>query len=159
MTQSILIGKGRRVTIDELRAVSTGAASLESTSETPSAGADLSASLSRLSLSDATLLSPSVTRAALTLLAMTLSRGNCREVDLSDRLVDVVNHCEGMTLPGVATEFVKALGEDGNALLEGGKAKEFVGRAIGLARIALSLSTGECVRCMYMIFYTVHFIV
>ena len=80
-------------------------------------------------------------------------------MDLSDRLVDLVNHhhcCGGssekMQLPRDATEFVKALlgeeeGSDSSAslLLEGGKAKEFVGRAIGLARIALSLSTGECV--------------
>ena len=145
----ILIGKSRRITLDELRAASKdGTLEMQEANDAAMPEDSLSSSLSKLTLTENTL-SPAVTRAALTLLAMTLAQGNCAEVVLAGRFVDLVNNCEqGVQLPTDATEFAKALvGADGKEsclLMKDGKAKGFVERVINLAKIALSLSLGKC---------------
>ena len=146
----ILIGKSRRITLDELYAASKdGTLEMQEASDVAVPDDSLSSSLSKLTLTDSgNALSPAVTRTALTLLAMTLAQGNCMEVSLAGRLVDLVNNCaQGVQLPSDATEFAKALfGSEGNEslLMKDGKAKGFVERVINLAKIALSLSLGKC---------------
>ena len=152
----ILIGKSRRITLDELRTVADHGALLEmvhdgqevDASNQSVAGEELVASLRNLTLSDDAL-SPSVTRAALTLLALTLSQGNCIETVLAAKVVEVVNTHVEVRLSGDVEEFVTGLagivGEGDHSLLmeKDGKVKDFVGRVIGLARVACSLSLGK----------------
>lgn len=137
---------------------------------------DVAAALSKLSLSlsDSTnsgdggvdsLLSPQATKAALTLLSLTLSQGRVYRSDncgdkfvLAGAIVDLVNYANDggsgggvLQLPAEATLFastlVTLLGEalcPKEALLEdGGEAKSFLGRLIPLARISLCLSQGR----------------
>lgn len=122
---------------------------------------DVTAALSKLSLGDdktqvVTAMSPDVTRASLTLLALTLAQGNnCDEHRLSAKIVDLLNansaddKAGGVQLSTDPTEFavgLSALDREG-VLLESanGVAKSFVGRVISLARISLGLVLGEYV--------------
>lgn len=144
----ILIGKARRITLDELRAAANGAllemheAGVDAPAP-PSNADDLSSALRNLNIDG---MSSKTTRASLTLLALTLAQGNCIETALSSKLVDVLNRGGEMRLPLEPEAFAKALKEldsEGVLLEKSGEVKSFVGRVISLARISLSLSMGE----------------
>ena len=149
----MLIGKSRRLTLDELSSLSRSEARAEfqsSDDETggggddDSAGLDVGAGLAGLSL-DAELLSPGATRAALALLALTLSqgrvvRGDCAQ-SLAEKLVDAAN-ADGIRLPADSPGLVSAV----NSVMEGSvlEDKPYVSRAVSLARLGVVLAQGEC---------------
>lgn len=151
---SVLIGKSRRLTLDELSSLSRSEARAEfqsSDDETggggddDSAGLDVGAGLAGLSLDDAELLSPGATRAALALLALTLSqgrvvRGDCAQ-SLAEKLVDAAN-ADGIRLPADSPGLVSAV----NSVMEGSvlEDKPYVSRAVSLARLGVVLAQGEC---------------
>jgi len=172
MLQVILIGKGRRITLDELSNLSRGNAKLEMQGEdtaidTAESGTDdalLSAALDKLSLNDgessADMLSSGATIASLSLLALTLVqgrvvRGECA-TQVASELVDIVNaivtnqetadeSSKKVTLSTNSTEFAKGV----NLLIanEGLKGivedKSYLVRLISLARVSLMLSQGK----------------
>ena len=136
--QVILIGKGRRITLDELSNLSRGNAKLEmqgddTTNDTAESGTDdalLSAALDKLSLngegSNQEMLSSGATIASLSLLALTLVqgrivRGECA-TQVASELVDIVNtivtsqetavdesNSKKVTLSTNSTEFAKGV--------------------------------------------------
>jgi hypothetical protein len=123
MTRTILIGKGRRITLDELRAISNNGTSdvrLEMaqtdlpqqeegaaapTSSTNTTDEDLSSALSRLVLcpgDDGSMLSPAATKAALVLLSLTICQGrvlvskDCgAKYEIATRVVELINFLDG----------------------------------------------------------------
>lgn len=148
---TILLGKGRRLTLDELHAASHG-----TTFEIVDAPEDLlAATFDTLSLSannngsgnGGDMLSPAQTKAALTLLAQTLLQGDCRENALAMKLVHLMHSNERLQLAKDATQFVVALSslDDEGILMNDGVAKGFVGRVIDLTRVCLSVLLGECI--------------
>ena len=174
--QVILIGKGRRITLDELSNLSQGNAKLEmqgddTTTDTAESGTDdalLSAALDKLSInggegSNRDMLSSGATIASLSLLALTLVqgrvvRGECA-TQVASSLVDIVNtivtsqedgSSKKLTLSTNSTEFTKGV----NLLIanEGLKGivedKSYLVRLISLARVSLMLSKGKLVVCV-----------
>lgn len=130
MTQTILIGKGRRITLDELRATSKYGADvrLEMQLDAPPEDAapadttdELSLALSQLVLADGDLLSSAATKATLTLLALTLCQGrvlvsqDCgAKYELATRIVDLVNLLnekggDGFRLPVDPAKYARSL--------------------------------------------------
>mmetsp|Transcript_1613 Transcript_1613/g.3524 ORF Transcript_1613/g.3524 Transcript_1613/m.3524 type:complete len:950 (-) Transcript_1613:92-2941(-) len=170
MTQTILVGKNRRITLDELLSLSrigSGEAKLEvladdnnpnaaaddaNESEGCAAVADMVAAWENLSLSDGGggLLSPEATVASLALLSLTLSQGRVVRGDcatrLSSTLVDLANHLAEKTdgklrFPADAAGFVESV----NALVDDSLAgvvedRPYLGRLISLARVSLALA-------------------
>lgn len=170
--QVILIGKGRRITLDELSNLSRGNAKLEmqgddtaaSTAESGTDDALLSAALDKLSLnsgegSSEEMLSSGATIASLSLLALTLVqgrvvRGECA-TQVASTLVDIVNtiisqetsdeSSKKVTLSTNSTEFAKSI----NLLIANEELKgiiedkSYLVRLIALARVSLMLSQGK----------------
>ena len=171
--QVILIGKGRRITLDELSNLSRGNAKLEmqgddTTTDTAESGTDdalLSAALDKLSLnggdgSNQEMLSSGATIASLSLLALTLVhgrvvRGECA-TQVASSLVDIVNtiisqetvdgsNSKKVTLSTNSTEFAKGV----NLLIANEELKgiiedkSYLVRLISLARVSLMLSQGK----------------
>ena len=169
--QVILIGKGRRITLDELSNLSRGNAKLEmqgdDTTDTAESGTDdalLSAALDKLSLnsgegSNQEMLSSGATIASLSLLALTLVqgrvvRGECA-TQVASTLADIVNtiisqetvdgsNSKKVTLSTNSTEFAKGV----NLLIANEELKgiiedkSYLVRLISLARVSLMLSQG-----------------
>ncbi len=160
MTHTILIGKTRRITLDELAYIATGSAKLEmqqqqeneEEAEQPQSSADLASALQKLSLntsSNEELLSAEASIASLTLLALTISQGRIIRGDcaakLSAAIVDIVNNViegcgEPLRLSSNADGFAASVNE-----LVGGKLAivengPYLGRLISIARIALCLN-------------------
>uniref|UniRef100_A0A7S2LH49 Histidine--tRNA ligase, cytoplasmic n=2 Tax=Skeletonema marinoi TaxID=267567 RepID=A0A7S2LH49_9STRA len=161
MTRTILIGKARRITLDELASIATGSAKLEmqqqqtdeEAAEQPQSMADVASALQKLSLdtsSSGDLLSAEATIASLTLLALTISQGRIIRGDcaakLSSAIVDIVNNVleggsgEPLRLPSNADGFTTSVNElvGGElAILENGP---YLERLISIARISLCLN-------------------
>ena len=106
------------------------------------------AALNQLSLDGdgGDVMSPTVTRGALTLLSLSLAQGNCNENALAAKLVSLLNSAStNVRLPSDPVELVKALKSlDTEGVLMQKQDGGFVGRVVSLARISLSLSMGEC---------------
>ena len=164
MTRTILIGKARRITLDELASIATGSAKLEmqqqqqneEDAEQPQS-LDVASALQKLSLRSSSsngnnLLSAEATIASLALLALTISQGRIIRGDcaakLSSTIVDIVNSVPGesgvpLRLPSNADEFsdsVNAFVERELAILESGP---YLGRLISIARISLCLNNAR----------------
>eukprot|EP00577_Skeletonema_sp_RCC1716_P002826 CAMPEP_0113416170 /NCGR_PEP_ID=MMETSP0013_2-20120614/24978_1 /TAXON_ID=2843 ORGANISM="Skeletonema costatum, Strain 1716" /NCGR_SAMPLE_ID=MMETSP0013_2 /ASSEMBLY_ACC=CAM_ASM_000158 /LENGTH=936 /DNA_ID=CAMNT_0000303217 /DNA_START=49 /DNA_END=2859 /DNA_ORIENTATION=+ /assembly_acc=CAM_ASM_000158 len=161
MTRTILVGKARRITLDELASIATGSAKLEmqqqqteeEAAEQPQSMADVASALQKLSLDTSAsgdLLSAEATIASLTLLALTISQGRIIRGDcaakLSSAIVDIVNNVleggggEPLRLPSNADGFTTSVNElvGGElAILENGP---YLERLISIARISLCLN-------------------
>ncbi|KAL7547592.1 hypothetical protein ACHAWF_010882 [Thalassiosira exigua] len=157
------IGGARRLVLDDLRSLSQGDARLEFRTADDAAeggGGDESAAaatsaLASLSLEDeAELLAPEATIASLALLASSLSQGRIVRGDCASKLVDklaelvnrILNEGTALRLPADSAAFAKAanalVGDDLGILEDG----PYLGRIVSLARMALMLSQGECLR-------------
>lgn len=175
MTHTILIGKGRRITLDELSSLSCGNAKLEMQLPTDDAPAEsnnvddsLVEGLNKLSLNSnpgtdgKELLSKGATAASLALLSLTLSqgrvvRGEC-STQLASKLVDLVNVIVGngnsddmknVQLPVDSAAYVASVNSLVGSELQGVlEDKSYVGRCISLGRVALMLAKGA----FYLIF-------
>jgi len=97
MVQPVLIGKGRRVTLDELQAVALYDGVLELHApdvQQPPVDEDLTAAVSALSLEEDELLTSSMTIAALTLLSINVAQGRVlkkHSLKVTAGLIDLVN--------------------------------------------------------------------
>lgn len=161
MTRTILIGKTRRITLDELSSIANGSAKLEMQQQnedvdqdTQAQVSDVASALQRLTINDSSngdndMLSAEATIASLTLLALTISqgriiRGDCA-LKLSSAIVDIVNHLleeskDSVRLPANANGFAASVNEmvEGElAIVENGS---YLERLISIARISLCLS-------------------
>ena len=161
MTHAILVGKGRRITLDELSLLARAEAHLEVHQAADSDGApaegasdateaEITAALGKLSLDGKNVLSAEATVASLALLSLTLAQGRVIRGDcapkLSSALVDLVNAVskggKKAQLPSDAAGFaagVNALVGPELGIVED---KPYVQRAIALARISLMLAHG-----------------
>lgn len=170
MTHTILIGKNRRITLDELSSLSRGEAKLEM--QLPATGDDttneeavnengadddaatITAALEKLSLNSNPgsgsnkLLSAEATIASLALLSLTLAqgrvvRGECA-IELSSKLVNVVNAIlekeSKSNLPANTADFVTFIGSLAPMVVED---KPYLGRVISVARVSLMLAQGK----------------
>lgn len=170
MTQTILIGKTRRITLDELRSLSRGEAKLEMQAAADAAAASTEAdnavdeaaittALSKLSLDSSSagnVLSAEATIASLALLSLILAqgrvvRGDCA-LQLSSALVDLVNTIlstgKKTQLPCDAAGFVSGVNSlVGDGLKDVLEDKPYLGRCISLARISLMLTQGTLFVC------------
>lgn len=157
---TVLVGKGRRITLDELRLVSCGEARLEARGDdVPAAAGDdaaPSAAMGKLSLSDsggddgAAALAPDAAVASLALLSLTLAQGRVVRGDCGPRLAaalaDVANRAAeeggGTDLPEDAGGFAEVV----NSLVGGDlgilEDRPYLGRLISLARASLALARG-----------------
>ena len=130
MTRTILIGKTRRITLDELSSIANGSAKLEMQQQNEDVDqdtqvSDVASALQRLTINDSSngdsnMLSAEATIASLTLLALTISqgriiRGDCA-LKLSSAIVDIVNHLlegskDSIRLPANANDFAASVNE------------------------------------------------
>lgn len=118
MTRSILIGKGRRVTLAEIDSLAQGDGVLElhapDVEELPPPIDSLSTAIASLSVVDDDSLSSSASLTALALLALTVSNrlihGDCA-VELTAALVELANLAKetGLRLPSEPTPFLASL--------------------------------------------------
>jgi len=166
---TILIGKNRRITLDELRSLSCGeskletqqAAENETNNEAENAASEdceemvagMVAAWEKLSLKDdanAGLLTAESTIGSLALLSLTLAqgrvvRGDCA-MQLSSTLVDLVNHLvvsEGngkLKLPASSAGFADSVNAMVGKDLGIVEDKPYLGRLISLARVSLQLA-------------------
>ena len=172
MTITILIGKNRRITLDELSSLSQGGAKLEmqvladaddKSNDEISAAADddalMSALVQKLSLNESELLSPEATIASLALLSLTLAqgrvvRGECA-IQLSSKLVDLVNSIlrsreQGtddstlVRLPANGEGFASSVNSLVGETLGIVEDRPYLARLISLGRVALALTQGTC---------------
>lgn len=167
-TMTVLIGKGRRITLEELSSIAIGEGNLElhgneadvsttDNDDTPSY--DLSAALANLNLgasSSSSLLTNAETLAALSLLAQTMSQGkvmynDCRTDGVVLALISVVNASKAASastirLPSSPDAFIASaskLHQDleplSEVLVVNGAAASLVSRLLSLSRALLPL--------------------
>lgn len=152
MVRSVLIGKGRRVTLDELQAIAFGDGVVVST--TGEKG-DLSATLSSMSLNDSTAtevqkLSTPTTLAALTLLALNVSQNRILKdtCKMEAALCELISQKKDIQLPSDPAAFQNSLPKEIGQLpihliqrtIALASGSLFAARALSLANVSTAIA-------------------